>query len=163
MSAPGRFAAWAGPVAIGLWLPTVAVGAWWALRRPGEAAPSDDARRAIGVTPEERAVVQEVMRGNVVALHAVLQAQAAGDGAGVATAARAAADTPGPAARMASLKRKLPPEWRELGQQVDAGFAAAADAGAAANSQGVTEGLVSATAACAACHATFRLVTEGAE
>lgn len=156
MSPLERARAWAGPIAVCLWVPTAAA-LWWS-RQP---APAPDDRRAIAVTAAEREVVLEVMRGNVDSLHAVLAAQAAGDGAGVATAARQAADTPGPAARLASLKRKLPPEWRELGQQVDAGFAAAADAGAAANSQGVTEALASTTAACAACHAGFRLVTEG--
>jgi len=149
-------------LALAVWVPTVALGAWawWSAtqRRPE----ADDTRRAVRVTAEERAVVLEVMRANIVAIQSVLEAQASGDLPAAAEAARAAADAPGPAARLGSLKHKLPPEWREVGKQVDASFAAMSEQARLGNSAGVTRELANNTAACVSCHAMFRLVVEDA-
>jgi hypothetical protein len=149
-------------LALAVWVPTVALGAWawWSATQRGREP--DDTRRAVRVTAEERAVVLEVMRANLVAIHAVLDAQASGDLHAVAVAARAAADTPGPAARLGSLKHKLPPEWREVGKQVDATFAAMSEQARLGNSAGVTRELANNTAACVSCHAMFRLTLEDA-
>jgi hypothetical protein len=154
-------------VAICLWVPTIAFGAWawWSNAgqpgNPADAAHPEDTRRAIRLTREEQQVVLEVMRANIVALQSVLAAQASGDLNGVAEAARAAADAPGPVARMPSLKHKLPAEWREIGKQVDASFAAMDVQARSGSSAGVTRELANNTAACVSCHAMFRLVVDG--
>ena len=160
------FRQYAPGVALAVWVPTVALGtwAWWSTgqRVHDEERDPDDTRRAVRVTAEERAVVLEVMRANIVAIQAVLEAQANGDLPAVAEAARAAADAPGPAARLKSLKHKLPPEWREVGKQVDASFAAMSEQARLGNSAGVTRELANNTAACVSCHTMFRLTLEDA-
>jgi len=163
-----RFSGWAPRLAIALWIPTAGVLAWSLAGERGSSAPpassqaASDPRTTIRVTAAEREVVREVMRANVVSLHAVLQAQADGDLAAVARHAREASVTPGPAARMDSLKQKLPPQWRDMGRQVHVTFAAIADRATTEGTAVVTAQLAQNMAACVACHSSFRLVSEDA-
>lgn len=153
------FRVWGPRLAVALWAPSMALIVWSLWRSPADDA-GGDARRAIRLTAEERDVVLEVMRANVVSIHGILAAQAAGDLGEVVRVASTAATAPGPVARFVSLKRKLPAEWREMGKQVDGSFAAIAEQARAGSSPGVTAELAANTGACVACHARFRLALE---
>lgn len=156
-------------MAVLLWVPSTAVGVWWVATNPaGEPTPTvahapeatpNDARKGISVTRTEHALALNVMRANLVLLHQILEAVRDNDRAAVTRLATEAARLPGPARRSPSLRKKLPPQWRELGQQVDAGYQQLADAASTPDGS-LMEPLTLATGACVSCHAIYRLDLE---
>ena len=147
-------------VAVGLWVPTVAVGGLLWLQGPSAeprvVIPDDDARQGIVVTLDERELTMRVMRENLDNLHGILAAMAEDDRPQLAELSRKAAEMHGPARRSASLRDKLPDGWRAMGKQVDIGFERLAQAAATPDAD-LMGPLTEATAACVACHQTYRL------
>lgn len=127
---------------------------------PTEYVPEGEARRLLQVLPEEREIVREVMRENVVALHGVLSAIDAGDLEGAAALAREAARSPGPGRRDPALRERLPEDWLAMGKQVHRGYKSAARRldGGATGLEALGD-LSEVTGACVACHVSFRVVT----
>ena len=156
-------------VAVALWFPSAAIGMWWfiksadpAAERSSEPAPEiapDDTRQGISVTYAEREIALSVMRTNLELLHQILAAMKDNDRVQVARLATKAAHLPGPARRSPGLRAKLPPQWRAMGKQVDAGYRQLADA-AATPDGALMEPLTAATSACVSCHAVYRLDLE---
>lgn len=152
-------------LALILWIPTIGAVGWLALGTPsaspstaGESAVplATDIRSGIAVTHHEREVALAVMRENLESIHGILLAMERKDREEVARLADVAANSPGPARRDRGLRDKLPPEWRAMGQGVDRGFSALAEAARSPQAP-LLPALNQATAACVSCHQRFRL------
>ena len=120
----------------------------------------DDSRRVVSVSAKQRAVVKQVMRGNLETVQAVLTAAGTSDLKAVHRLARTAAQAPGPGTVEPTLKPLLPDEWRMMGKQVHRDWKALAkltkeDASAAA----VSAAVANVTATCVTCHTQYRLET----
>jgi cytochrome c556 len=151
-------------VAIGaslLWVATLA--GWW-LSAPTPDAPepvasTDDPRQIVWVSADQQAMVKAVMQENLGTVHAILKAEGENDLARVATLAQSASDSPGVGRRDPSLRERLPKGWRGHGRTVHREYAALAEV---LNSGGgkelIAPALSRVTAACLACHASYRLV-----
>lgn len=150
---------WVAVLSVGLWVPTVVGLGVWLNPGPGGVATVEDWRTVVHVNTYEYAIVSDVMRANLRAVHQILDAASRQDRTAVARLAQQAADTPGPARRSPSLAAKLPPQWRPMGREVHDQFRSLADA--AADPQANLDGhLAQLTAACLACHDSLRLVVE---
>lgn len=146
-------------VALALWLPTAGALAWLLLRGEPSTAPSDDPRQVVTASVADARIISEVMRDNLRHYQQLLDAAARDDMAEVARLAAAAAEVPGPARRSPTLDSSLPRQWRLMGQQVHQGLR---DLSAAAQQPDGTDQVAThlrdITAACLACHDTYRLV-----
>lgn len=123
------------------------------------ATESADTRTLVALPAAEQEAVRHEMRAMLGALNGVMAATASRD-----TAALFAALAPAGMAAAAdpAIEEMLPPEWRELAEQVHAGFDSIAVAVRQARETSavpdtVLTRLVRVTAACSSCHSTYRL------
>lgn len=145
-----------GLVAVALWVPTVAFLAWQRLAPSTHEVPVEDSRILLELAPDEFATMQRTMRGNVEALHAILEATARSDRPAIADAAREVLRNR-PSTETASLKETLPPGWTTLGSTVHRELATlATDVTAGLPMAEVPGRLARVTAACVTCHQTYR-------
>ena len=119
-------------------------------------APPDDPREGVVVTLEEREVALLVMRQNLENLHEIMAAMGTEDRARVATLAREAVKMPGPGRRVPALRAKLPDGWRAISKNIKISYTKLATA-AEDPEANMAAPLSEATAACVACHASYRL------
>lgn len=143
-------------LALVLWLPVAGVVGWALLR--SHAAPAPDGRTEIRLTAAEREFVLGQMRTMLATVKGVVNGMAIGDPRVVAGAARTSG---GSMLQQPALRLKLPDTFRQLAQQLHAGFdaiAVAAEEGAdTTRLNGLLNGQL---ALCVACHATYRFRVE---
>lgn len=124
----------------------------------GQVQPSDDGRKAVMLTKDERNALLLEMRNWLQSSQGILAAASEKDFAGVIKSAKASgmaaeADTPG------SLFRKIPVEMKALGFGTRKKFdEIAADAEEFKDSNQIVSKLSVAMNNCVACHATYRFV-----
>ncbi|MEW5965293.1 MAG: hypothetical protein AB1749_17270 [Pseudomonadota bacterium] len=120
-------------------------------------AVATDGRHELALTREEREFVLAEMRAFLESVRDIVSAVASGKPAAAAAAAKrsgmgATHDVP------ASLRAKLPAEWRTLGMDTHTQFdALALEASGIGDAKQITRQLASVLDNCTACHAAFRL------
>ena len=121
---------------------------------------NDDGRTVISLTPSERNLILEEMRGFLISSQQIIQAVAKDEMADAAVAARKsgrAAQEEAPAA----LREKLPMQFKKLGLDTHTKFdQLALDAEDMEDSEQALTQLAELMQNCVACHATFRLEVE---
>ncbi|OIQ83837.1 hypothetical protein GALL_343560 [mine drainage metagenome] len=140
---------------VALWLTTAGVAAWLFVH--GQTAPGTDGRKAVQLTPQERDLVLQEMRGLLQATHGVLEGLSKDDLPLVEKSARAggmaaAADV------NPMLMAKLPLEFKQLGMSVHQGMD---DIARAAEHQepkaAILQRMSDQLGSCVACHAAWQL------
>jgi hypothetical protein len=123
----------------------------------GEAAkPAPEARQAIVLSADERAIVLAEMRGFMESVQGSLAAVAAGDAAALSTAAQKSGMRVMGHLPMAT-RAKFPPELMAMGRATHLGFdALAKDAAGGTVPADTVARLAEISGQCVACHATFR-------
>lgn len=138
-----------------LWIVTVSIGAWFFIR--GNVTTGTDNRTAIVLSPGERDLILQEMRGLLSATQGILEGVNQGDMVRVATAARAA----GMAAAAdvnPSLMAKLPLPFKSMGMSVHRSMdemAQAAERGTPAPE--ILKMLGNTLGLCVACHSSWQL------
>lgn len=84
---------WVAVLSVGLWVPTVVGLGVWLNPGPGGVATVEDWRTVVHVNTYEYAIVSDVMRANLRAVHQILDAASRQDRTAVARLAQQAADT----------------------------------------------------------------------
>ena len=124
---------------------------------------SVDGRVAIDVSPVERELVLEEMRGLLEAVQTIIVANNAGDLNTVAIAARKVGLT-NMDPRSAEFVTKLPADFRKLGMDTHSRFDdLAIDSRTFESTEHVMQQLGELTGNCVACHRAYRLVTNNME
>lgn len=124
-------------------------------------ADSEDDRKALALTPAEKAYVLGEMRLFVESIQGIAQGLAENDHAAAAEAAAARGQmrNQNDPAFPASLSAKLPPEWKQFGGATRKGFDRLATEIANSKEGGpILQDLSDLMKNCVACHASYRII-----